>query len=98
MNLDTFASGAYLEFYLISYNESLKLAEVNVGKDQKPDTGEIKTSANKAFALLKEKFVGGKLPDDKGELVDVLVDDLAELPMALVTECVRFLGSSSQQS
>ena len=93
LNLDRFGKGSYLSFSLVTYKESEKIAALDIKEDDNPK--EVSKSAKIGLDLLKSKFVEGKLPNLKDELVEVLSEDFDDLPIEIISDAIGFLGRGS---
>lgn len=78
--------------YLSFYPLNIKEAKVLMSADAKDDVSKVESAVD----LLKSKFASGKLLSD-GKEVDVKVEDLDELPMYLLTDCIKLLSGTDEK-
>jgi len=93
LDLAKFGEGAYLEFNLLTFAEIKTLSQLNIKPDT-TDIGEISKAMEEAVKVLSDKFISGKLPGEGNNLVDVAKEDLADLPVEILTEAMSFLSAT----
>lgn len=89
VNLD-FLGDEYKEAYLTFKAIPLKDYEAIIDEMPK-DTQDNKKALQLIVKYLKQYFIGGKFPNDKGELEDVSVEDVDELDAATALACFETL-------
>lgn len=80
---------AYLDFQSIPLKEYDKY--VNMAKDK----DEVKAT-NLVLDTLKEKFIGGKFPDENGELFDIEKSQIEEFDITVAIQAFKILTGQDQ--
>ena len=74
-----------------SYNElaqwQVKFKDIDA---EKPESQKI------IFEAIADKFISGTAKDDKDKVVDITKDDLGDLPLDIVLECIASLRGNVQ--
>lgn len=82
--------GAYLMLEGVTIGDmETRLPKLSQAKEGDPES--VQKATHEMVTLLKDKFAGGKAPNNEGELVEVLKEDIQDLPIMVITEAVNFL-------
>lgn len=82
---------AYIDFSAFTVKDIKERLSKLVEIDQK-EAKAVAGGLDQMIELLKEKFVGGKGVDEKGQLVDLTKEDIGELPVEAISKAVSFLS------
>ena len=82
--------GCTITLQSLSYKEAQDLSAKYKGLDPNNDAAQAEV-----FDFIGTKFVSGTAKDDKGEIVNLKVTDLPDLPIEVFMELVKALSGSS---
>ena len=89
-----FLGDDYKEAY-INFN-AFSIGDFEIILDQ---AEEIKEDGKKSIVfilkVLKERFIDGKFPNEKGELEDLTADDLVQFDFEVVNKCFQILSGQN---
>lgn len=88
ITLENIGEGAYLEFRAIPVGDVAEIQNKMPKEDDEDKTAAIPFM----LELLKKYFIGGKAPDEKGQLSDVTADDLDNLDASTAVEVFQGLS------
>ena len=97
LDLDQYGKGSYIVFKLLTFKEIRGLAGLNISAET-TDPNEVGKALDKVTSILQSNFIEGKLPDDKGELVEVKKEDLGDLPVELIGDAMGFLSGGQTKA
>ena len=97
LELEQYGKGSYLVFSLLTFKEIKELAGLNISADT-TDPDEIGKALDKVTNVLQSKFIEGKLPDIKGELIEVKKEDLGDLPIEILGDAMGFLSGGQTKA
>lgn len=100
MSLKFLADGwdnAFIEFQALSVGDvKEKFATFTQVDTTNPQA--VAGQMDRLLELLQSKFLRGQAVDDKGQLVDLVKEDLKDLPVEFISEAIGFLSRSLGKS
>ena len=96
LELNEYGQGAYLEFNLLTFREIEKLSKISIDTES-TDPKKLSDAITLSIGVLTDQFISGKLPNGKDELAPVAKEDMADLPVEILTKAMNFLSGAQTQ-
>ena len=85
---------AYINFNVLTVAD-VKEAFPLLAKIKETQEDDVSAGLDSVLALIKSKFVEGKAVNEKGELISLVVEDINDLPVVVLSKALSFLSQDA---
>lgn len=85
---------AYIDFNALTVAD-VKESFPMLAKIKETQEDDISSGLDLVLALIKSKFIEGKAVNEKGELVALVIDDIDDLPVVVLSKALTFLSQDA---